>query len=335
MTDAARDELSGRTGQARDPGLNAAAAVRLIPTRHLLDLPGGDRIGIASHRVAGAEVWDCGSAVPANLTLGELLVTTSTGGRLACRLGRQRVGGYLLAAAEVRTDDPLAACLLGQYAGWQVKTQDWFGMLSGPVRAAAATEVLFTEMDYREAPEHAVGVLEAATPPTVSAVKAIRDELPATVQRLTLLVAPTASLAGTYQVVARSVETAMHKLHHLGVDVRCVQSAFGSAPLPPIPRDDLTAIGRTNDAILYGGEVTLFVDADDDAVADWAPKLPSCASEAHGRPFLDLFREAGGDFYAIDPLLFSPAAVTVNNLRTGSCRHFGAIDKDLLARSFF
>ena len=69
------------------------------------------------------------------------------------------------------------------------------------------------------------------------------------------------------QVVARSVETALHKLHEIGYDLHNVVSGFGAAPLPPVAADDLVGIGRTNDAILYGGEVTLWVKDDDRRLA--------------------------------------------------------------------
>ena len=67
----------------------------------------------------------------------------------------------------------------------------------------------------------------------------------------------TASIAGSVQVIARSVETALHKMHEIGFDLTQVRSGFGIAPLPPVAADDLVGIGRTNDAMLYGGEVTL------------------------------------------------------------------------------
>ena len=51
---------------------------------------------------------------------------------------------------------------------------------------------------------------------------------------LTLLFAPTASLAGGVQIAARIVETALHKLHELDFDVRRVVSGFGTCPLPPV-----------------------------------------------------------------------------------------------------
>src|SRR5262249_17991348 len=107
--------------------------------------------------------------------------------------------------------------------------------------------------------------------------------------KITLLAAPAASLAGNLQVVARSLETALHKLHELNFDLGQVISGFGSAPLPPVAKDELGAIGRTNDAILYGGRVVLWVNGDDEQLADIGPKVPSEASPDHGAPFAAIF----------------------------------------------
>ncbi len=126
----------------------------------------------------------------------------------------------------------------------------------------------------------------------------------------------------------------MHKLHTLKFDVRTIRSGIGSAFLPPIPKDDLVAIGRTNDSILYGGEVFLWVDTTDEAIEAVGPKLPSSASNDYGTSFLEIFHRYGGDFYKIDPMLFSPAMVTINNLATGSIFEFGKTEPGWLpARS--
>ncbi|HEY8504295.1 MAG TPA: methenyltetrahydromethanopterin cyclohydrolase, partial [Gemmataceae bacterium] len=139
--------------------------------------------------------------------------------------------------------------------------------------------------------------------------------------------------AGTVQVVARSLETALHKLHELRFDLTKVISGYGVAPLPPVAADEKRAVGRTNDAILYGGRVTLWVRADDDELAELGPKVPSAASAEHGTPFAEILERAG-DFYQIDPLLFSPAEVTFQNLKTGRCHVFGRVEPEILARSF-
>jgi hypothetical protein len=132
----------------------------------------------------------------------------------------------------------------------------------------------------------------------------------------------------------RAIETAMHKLHELGYDLQSVVSGFGSAPLPPIAADDMAAIGRTNDAILYGGQVTLWVQDSDDRLAEIGPRVPSAASRDFGQPFAAIFERYDRDFYKIDPLLFSPAQVTFMNLSSGRAHRFGQTRSDVLQNSF-
>ena len=86
--------------------------------------------------------------------------------------------------------------------------------------------------------------------------------------------------------------------------------------------------------ILYGGRVTLWVNGDDESLAEAAPKVPSIASPSHGKPFLEICEAAGRDFYKIDPLLFSPAEVIFHNIDTGRVHRAGQIAPDVLRRSF-
>ncbi|MCO6457103.1 MAG: methenyltetrahydromethanopterin cyclohydrolase, partial [Pirellulaceae bacterium] len=235
----------------------------------------------------------------------------------------------------VRTDHPVAACMAAQYAGWQIQAEPkFFAMGSGPMRAAAGKEDLFDRIGFRERPAVAVGVLETSSLPPLSLADRLASDCGVAVERLTLLMAATSSLAGTVQVVARSVETALHKLHELGFDLAQVVSGWGTAPLPPVAENDLAAIGRTNDAVLYGGQVTLWVDADDDELVHLGPRVPSCSSPDYGRPFGVLFEQYERDFYRIDPLLFSPAVVTLINTRTGRTRRYGELRPDVLEQSF-
>jgi methenyltetrahydromethanopterin cyclohydrolase len=123
-------------------------------------------------------------------------------------------------------------------------------------------------------------------------------------------------------------------LHQLKFDVHQIVSGYGVAPLPPVAADEGKAIGWTNDAILYGGRVVLWVRADDEILDQVGPKVPSSASPDHGAPFAEIFQRYNGDFYKIDPLLFSPAVVEFRNLKTGRVRGFGRAEPDLLRRSF-
>jgi methenyltetrahydromethanopterin cyclohydrolase len=234
----------------------------------------------------------------------------------------------------VTTDDPLEACLCSQYAGWAVQVGQFFGMGSGPMRAAAAEEELFAHLGYREAAARVVGVLESSRLPGDDVIQMIAEKCGVEPADVALVVAPTASLAGTVQIVSRSIETALHKLHELHFDMTRVQSGVGSAPLAPVAADDLTGIGRTNDAILYGGRVSLWVTGDDESLQAIGSQVPSSASPSYGQPFLDIFEKAGRDFYAVDRLLFSPAEVVFQNLDTGRVHVFGGVNEDVLLRTF-
>ena len=96
----------------------------------------------------------------------------------------------------------------------------------------------------------------------------------------------------------------------------------------------MTALGWTNDAILYGGRVELVVDTSDEAVNAVIDRLPSCSSAEFGAPFLEIFERYNKDFYKIDKLLFSPASVRIENQSTGTVWDVGEIRNDILRRSF-
>ena len=285
---------------------------------------------VAVRTVAGAMAIDCGVAARGGYSAGLMLARVSAGGLLDVSLAPDPDFGVLV---QVRTDHPLRACLAAQYAGHKLAHGDYFGMLSGPIRARLGVEKLFTEYDLREQSAVAVGTVESRELPPAAAIEALAKSLNLTPGALTLVVAPCASLAGGVQVVARTVETALHKLHALGFDLNAVVSGFGTAPLPPVARKELAAVGRTNDAILYAGRVILTVDCDDAVIDEFGPRVPSNSSPDHGAPFAELFARAG-DFYKIDPMLFSPAVVTFHNLRTGRAATFGATCPDLVRRSF-
>jgi methenyltetrahydromethanopterin cyclohydrolase len=286
---------------------------------------------------AGAKVIDCGVNVPGGLQAGLALARVCLAGLAEVALAPGDVAGGGCPLVQVATDQPVAACMAAQYAGWQIglDEEDFFAMGSGPMRAAYGKEELYDHIPGREKPPVAVGTLETNRLPGDAVARYVADAVGLPPGKVTLLAAPATSLAGTIQVVARSVETALHKLHELKFDLKQIVSGFGTAPMPPVATDPLQAIGRTNDAILYGGRVTLWVEADDDRLAEVGPKVPSCAQPDYGAPFVEIFKRYEGDFYKIDPLLFSPAEVYFCNLKTGRGQAFGRVKPEVLWRSFF
>ena len=283
----------------------------------------------------GGRLYDFGVEVSGGLRAGLVLAEVCLAGLGEVSLLPGSIDGIDWPQVFVSTDHPVSACLLSQYAGWQINVGQFFAMGSGPMRAAAAREEVFGRLNYREPqPAHVVGVLEAAKLPDDDVFALIAEKTGVPVENVALLVAPTSSPAGNLQVAARSVETVLHKLFELQFDVTRIVSACGTVPLSPVAADDLTGIGRTNDAILYGGCVTLWVRGDDQSLAEIGPRVPAAASECYGKPFLEIFEEAGRDFYAIDPLLFSPGQVVFQNLETGRVHQFGTTAPDVLKSSF-
>jgi methenyltetrahydromethanopterin cyclohydrolase len=283
----------------------------------------------------GARVVNCGIDTLGGLQAGLALARVCLANLAEVTLVPGDVDGNPCPVVQVATDHPVLACMASQYAGWPIAVGKYFAMGSGPMRAARGAEDLYDHIGGREQPSVAVGVLETRKLPDDRVVDYICEAIKKMPSQLTLLAAPASSLAGTLQVVARSVETCLHKLHELKFDLGQVVAGFGSAPLPPVAKDEVVAIGRTNDAILYGGRVVLWVNAEDEQLAEIGPKVPSSASADHGEPFADIFKRYDYDFYKIDRLLFSPAEVAFCNLRNGKSFAFGEILPRVLTRSFY
>jgi len=297
----------------------------------------GDLLRVRSHRVAGAMVIDAGIDMPGSIEAGLRVARVCLGDAATVWVQSEdpdRVASDI--GIVVRTDDPLRACLGGQYAGWPVSAGKYFAMGSGPMRMARGREAMLAELKLSESPSVAAGVLESTKLPSDEVLAVMSGDLGIEPSKIGIAVAPSGSLVGSIQVVARSVETAMHKLHALQFDVNTIFSAFGIAPLPPPakPSDFIGGIGRTNDAMLYGGRVTLWVDCEQAAIDAVAERVPSSASRDYGRPFAAVFKDYEYDFYKVDPHLFSPAVVTINNRRSGKTRRFGTINPDVLRLSF-
>ncbi|NPV76286.1 MAG: methenyltetrahydromethanopterin cyclohydrolase [Anaerolineae bacterium] len=286
----------------------------------------------------GAAVIDAGIEVDGSYEAGILFAEACMGGLGAVEITRLSYDdptsrAFWLPAVKVSVSSPSIACAAGQYAGWPIKVEGFFAMGSGPARALYAAEEIFKEIDYQDRSDVAVLLLEGRDMPTEEIAAFVAGKCGVSTENLTLVVAPTASLVGSIQVAARVVETGLHKMVALRFDIRQAVAAVGFCPLAPVAADDLRAIGRTNDAVLYGGQVFFTMKSDDEALSELVGKMPSSSSQSFGKLFVDILKECGGDFYQIDPMLFSPAEVTLNNLNSGKVFSAGQVDPALLRAS--
>ena len=297
-------------------------------------------LGVDVQTLPGGTLWiDAGINVPGSLEAGRLMAEACLGG--LGQVGFCEIPGDVpLMGVQVSVSLPKLACMASQYAGWAVSLKgtggnsDFFAMGSGPARVLRGREALLTEIDHQEPPDCAVLILESRNAPTAEVAAMVAEACGVDQSRLVLIVAPTASLAGSVQIAARTVETGMHKLHELGFSLDAVLSGFGICPVAPVAMDDLKAIGRTNDAVLYGAKAWYTVNCLDDDLADIVEKVPSIASRDYGASFYELFKRYNGDFYKIDPMLFSPAWVSFTNVKTGRSFMAGEINSKLLRSSF-
>jgi methenyltetrahydromethanopterin cyclohydrolase len=293
---------------------------------------------------SGATLIDAGIEAEGGFLAGEMVTEICLAGYGTANVTPIQYGDVILPSVLVKTDYPALATLASQFAGWQVKGDGFSAIASGPARALALKpKDLFEKLQFKEESDSAVLVLETQKKPSEAIIQLVADKCKVSTKNLYLVMFSTASLAGVTQVSGRIVETGLHKLERLGLDPLVVKHAWGYAPIVPIHPDSGEAMGRTNDAILYGGVTNYTVSYDDDqklqTIVQQAPSSASAVLQKARRlgnkspRFLDIFKEAGFDFYKIDTNIFAPAVVSINNVKTGKTFTAGNLDVDVIKGS--
>ena len=289
---------------------------------------------LVTQHASGATIVDAGITVVGSVEAGSKIAEICMGGLGRVSLLQSPLFAHYPDIVNTYSQNPVLACLGSQYAGWALQHEQFFSLGSGPARSIAQREELFKELNYQDSAEKTVLVLETDKIPPVEIIEKVARDTNIKPENLTFILTPTKSLAGATQIVARVLEVALHKLHTLHFPLKQVVEGVGSAPLPPISADFMTAMGRTNDAILFGGLVQLNVKCSDADAEKLAHELPSNSSKDYGKPFAEIFKAVNMDFYQIDPMLFSPAMVNITNLETGNSFVGGGLNEALLNQSF-
>jgi methenyltetrahydromethanopterin cyclohydrolase len=282
----------------------------------------------------GARIIDAGIKCKGGIEAGRLIGEICMGGLGTATLGTNSGFDNWPWSVNVHAKTPVLSCLGSQYAGWSLSHDKFFALGSGPGRALAGKEEVLKEFGYKDNADKTVIVLETDKFPPIEVAEKVAKDCDIKPENLTFILTPTSSLAGVMQIAIRVLEVAMHKAHTLHFPMDKIIDGFGVTPVSPPGGDFMTSMGRTNDAILYGGMVQLFVDATDEEAQGLAEKLPSNTSSDYGRPFGEIFKSYDFDFFKVDPMLFSPAKVTVTNTNTGKSFTAGELNKELLTLSF-
>jgi len=282
-----------------------------------------------------ATLIDAGIEAEGGFLAGRIITEICLGGLGKAETFTSRYDDLELPSISVYTDHPAIATLGSQFAGWRIKVEDYFAMGSGPARALALKpRELYEKIGYEDEADVAVLILETAEEPPENVIVHISNQCRVTPNRLFLILVPTTTVAGSTQISGRIVETGMHRLTELGFDPKMIVNACGYAPIAPVHPKFAQAMGRTNDAIMYAGVAYYTTSCDDDeGLKKLVDKAPSSASKSYGKPFFEIFKEADYDFYKIDPGLFAPAVLVVNNAKTGSIFNAGKIDVEIFKRS--
>ncbi|MGQ9551313.1 MAG: methenyltetrahydromethanopterin cyclohydrolase [Candidatus Bathycorpusculaceae bacterium] len=285
---------------------------------------------------SGVTLVDAGINAKGGFQAGKIITEICMGGCGKAEIISGKYGEVELPTICVCTDHPVIATLGSQFAGWQIKEGEYFAIGSGPARALALKpKEIYAEIGYRDDSDKAVLVLETDRPPSEAVTGRLMKDCHVSPENLVIVLTPTASVAGSTQVSGRIVETGIHKLRKIGFNPDSILYAFGCAPIPPVHPKFAKAMARTNDAILYGGTSYYIVKCDnDEELARIVEQAPSKASKSYGRPFIEILKEVDYDFYKIDPELFAPAVIIMNNVKTGTTFRSGEINTEALRKSF-
>jgi methenyltetrahydromethanopterin cyclohydrolase len=293
--------------------------------------------GVAIEKAkSGTAIIDAGIRTRGGFQAGKIITEICMGGLGKTEITCRQYGETELPSIFVYTDHPVIATLGSQYAGWQIQEDDYFAIGSGPARALALKpREIYEKIGYKDDFDKAIVILETDKHPPAKLLERFVKDCHVQPENLAVILAPTVSIAGATQVSGRIVETGIHKLSKLGFNVNAILHAWGCAPIPPIHPKFVHAMARTNDAILYGGIAYYTVEyEDEDELKEIVDNAPSNASKDYGKPFIETFKEAKYDFYKIDPNLFAPAIIIVNNTNTGKIFKRGEVNIEALMKSF-
>lgn len=247
-----------------------------------------------------------------------------------------RVGELELSSVFLHSDQVVTATIASQIAGWKLKSGEKTIIGSGPARAQAVvdSDYYFEMTDYRDQNEECVLCLQMQELPDEEIANEVAEACQVGPENIYLVVAPSASLVGSIQVAARSVEQTVHKMFEHGFNLDNIRYAKGLAPIAPIIADETEAMGRINDALLYGGYSEFWVYCDDNEIIEIINKLVSEASEHYGQPFSKLFKEAENDFYKMDKDIHAMSKVKMHNIKTGKLFEAGSIHTEVIKESY-
>ncbi len=310
-----------------------AEAMKIV--RKILESP--EALGVEVSRLpCGSTLIDMGQRARGSWQAGRYFTLVTVGGLGDLSFESFQLGAARLLAVRLMVDRPLEACMGCQVAGWRLVDEPDAPILAGPARTLNNPPDYHVRLSgYRDHAHEGVVTVQMSRPVTDDMALVMAKACDLAQENLFIMASRHACLVSTIQVPARGIETAMHRLALEGFDLGRIQQAFCTGPIPPLVDDELSSMGRINDALYYGGEVSLYVDAADEILEPLVPTVVSEVSPLARRSFAELYRDAGYDFHAIPLDAHTPAVLHMTNVKSGRTFSAGRFDYEVLQRSFF
>lgn len=286
----------------------------------------------------GATVIDMGLECKGSWSAGVLFARACIGDLGEVTLGTFKLNDqYSFASVNMYIDQPLVACLGSQIAGWKLGEGEFATIGSGPARGIAKVDSdwYFEMTDYSDNYDKAVLCLQDVKYPSEQVAMEVAKACRVKPEDVYLITSPSTCVAASVQVSARMLEQTCHKMFEKHFDPAQIVMIRGSAPIAPIVKDEMKAMGRINDALIYGSEIEVWVDADDKDIAKVIHQLAGkTSSPNYGDLFEEVFEQAGRDFFYVDHDVHSVGKIQIHNVNTGRAYCAGEINYDALERSF-
>lgn len=296
-----------------------------------------DVLGVAVSKLSnGTTVIDMGQKVKGSWLAAKYYSEITMGGLSEVSYETFELDGYLFPAVCVKSSHPMLAGWVSQKHADPLPGAERQPILAGPAKALLnPPDASIAYAGYHDDSDVAVAPFQTSEPITVDTANWVAGVCHVDPKNLYILVAPSNSLVCAVQISARPIDNIMHRLHAEGFDIHNVSYASCKTPIAPLVADELTAMGRINDCMLYGGQVLVYLEGDDRQIEKMLPNLPTKASTEYGKTFKQIFVEHDCNFHIIDLRIFSVALIQINNMVSGNCYSSGQLDMDMLRKSFF
>ncbi|SHJ17446.1 methenyltetrahydromethanopterin cyclohydrolase [Clostridium amylolyticum] len=290
------------------------------------------------HNICGAHVIDAGVEAHGSWEAAKLVTEILFGGLNKVNLGTfpERIGGVYYNSVEVYSDHVVLQQAACNISGWELRPGKYAPVLAGPGRTVARKPGDWLEKysDYSDKYHKAVLTVEKGTLMSEEEVKDLIDATGIDPKDLYIIVAASGSIVCSVEVAARIIEQTLHRLKEEKFNLDNIVEAHGFCVIPPVVKDDLIAMGRLNDVLMYGGQSTFTVHCEDSEIERVINKITTDKCPAYGTMFQKVYEEHGCDFYQVPMEMYSPAKVVIINEKTGRIFKAGEFNLEVLEKSF-